>query len=34
MINFRIINMTTVATIIYNSSILDVLNNMTYGNKQ
>jgi hypothetical protein len=34
MINFRILNMTMLATTIYNSNILDVLNNKMNKNKQ
>jgi hypothetical protein len=34
MINFRILNMTMLATTICNSNILDVLNNKMNGNKQ
>jgi hypothetical protein len=34
MINSRILNITTLATITYNSNILDVLNNKMNGNKQ
>jgi hypothetical protein len=34
MINSRILNMTTLATITCNSNILDVLNNKMNGNKR
>jgi hypothetical protein len=34
MINFKILNITTVATTICNLNILDVLSNMMNGNKQ
>jgi hypothetical protein len=34
MINFRILNMTTLATTTCNSNILDILNNKMNGNKQ